>query len=77
MVYSNKDIKKFVRLKLIEKDMTLKDLVETINKRFDRGTSYNNFTNKLSRGSFCYEELMEIVDSLGLQVKLVEKNEGE
>ena len=24
-----------------------------------------------------YEELMEIVDSLGLQIKLVEKNEGE
>lgn len=77
MVYSDKDLKRIIRLKLIERDMTIKDLVEIINKRFDRGTSYNNFTNKLSKGSFRYEELMEIVDSLGLQVKLVEKNEGE
>ena len=77
MVYSDKDLKRIIKLKLIEKDMTIKDLVEIINKRFDRGTSYNNFTNKLAKGSFRYEELMEIVDSLGLQIKLVEKNEGE
>ncbi len=55
---------KLVKIKLIEKDMTAKELSEKL------GTSQQNLSAKMVRDNFSEKEMLSIADALGFNLKI-------
>lgn len=57
-------IKNQIKILMIEKNMTMKHLVEIMNKKYNRNDSIQNFNNKLTKGTIRYYEIIEIAEAL-------------
>lgn len=53
--------------------MTLTELTEIFNKKYNKNDTVQNLSNKLSRGSLRYDEAERIAKALGYEIKW-EKN---
>lgn len=61
---------KAIKQILIERDMTIKQLAETL------GINHQSMRNKLYRDSFSYEEVVKIADILSCDVKIITRDSG-
>lgn len=57
--------------------MTMTEVVNELNERLDKDYSLANFSSKLSRSTLKYEEIEEIADILGYEIKWVEKEKDQ
>lgn len=53
---------------IIKSGWTMTQVVEELNKRYNRDTSVQNFSAKLKRESFKYTEVAEILDIIGYTI---------
>lgn len=61
------DIEKEIKKLLIDADMSVTDLAETI------GTSRQNLNNKLKRKDMKLSDLSEILDKIGYKIEFIKK----
>lgn len=59
---------KLLKIKLIENDMTAKELAAKL------GTSQQNFSAKMKRDNFSEKEMFQIADVLNLDLKILLEN---
>ena len=53
---------------IIKSGWTMTQVVEELNKRYDRDTSVQNFSAKLKRESLKYTEVVEVLDIIGYEI---------
>lgn len=53
---------------IIKSGWTMTQVVDELNKKYDRNTSIQNFSSKLKRESFKYTEVVEILDIIGYTI---------
>lgn len=53
---------------IIKSGWTMTQVVEELNRRYDRDTSVQNFSAKLKRESLKYTEVAEILDIIGYEI---------
>ncbi|WP_236877327.1 LLM class flavin-dependent oxidoreductase [Clostridioides difficile] len=70
------DLRKEIKLYLINADRTLASVVDEMNKRHpDKLTTPQNINNKIARGTLKYEEAKEIADIIGYKIKWIKKDD--
>ena len=69
------DIKKEIRKLLIEKDISMTDLVNSLNKKTGKQDSLQNLSGKLNRNSLKFKEVEELLDVIGYELQIVNKKE--
>lgn len=67
------NIKNEIKAKIIETGWTIKDVAAELTKRYNNNYSPENLSNKLRRGTIQYQEVKEIADILGYEIKWVKK----
>jgi len=65
--------KKVIKKLLIEEDLTMTELVEKYNNKFNTEDTIQNLSNKLSRGSLRYNEAEKIAAALGYKIEWTKK----
>ena len=68
-------VREQIKVLLSQEGMKQKDLVILLSKKTGKKYTQTSFAQKLSRGSLSYNEVMEIAEILGYEVKFV-KEEG-
>jgi len=68
------DIKKEIKKLIIEKGITMTDLVSKLNERYNRNDSLQNLSGKLNRGTLKFNEAQEILEVLEYQFSIEPKN---
>lgn len=70
----NTDIKKQFKSFLLENDLTITKIVDIYNEQHpDNTTTRQNLTNKLSRQTLQYKELLLLLDSVGFDVRFIKR----
>lgn len=70
------DLRKEIKLYLINADRTLASVVDEMNKRHpNKPTTSQNINNKIARGTLKYEEAKEIADIIGYKIKWIKKDD--
>lgn len=54
---------------------TLTQLVELLNKKYNKNTTVQNLSNKLTRETISHKEILEIADVLGYEIIWKEKTD--
>lgn len=64
-------IRRQVKAQLASADWTLTSVVNEMNKKRDKNhqTTLQNISNKLSRGTIKYSEILEIAEIIGCEIK--------
>jgi hypothetical protein len=62
---------------IIRSGWTMTELVESLNEKYERNDTIQNISQKLSRETIKYREVLEIADILGYEIKWVKKPAGE
>ena len=57
---------------IIKSGWTMTQVVDELNKKYDRNTSVQNFSAKLKRESLKYTEVEEILDIIGYSISWVQ-----
>lgn len=58
-----------LKMLLIERKLTLTQLVQMLNEKYKRNDSVQNLNNKLRKETIRYSEVVEIAEVLGYQIK--------
>ena len=61
-------VKEQIKILLAERDVKMKDLVNSLSERFGSSTSLSNFSCKLSRETLTYKEVLDICDVLLISI---------
>jgi lambda repressor-like predicted transcriptional regulator len=61
-------IREDIRSMIIKTGWTLKQVNNELNKRHNTNYTAQNLSNKLSRGSIRYKEVLEIADIIGIEI---------
>ncbi|CCL55392.1 hypothetical protein [Clostridioides difficile] len=70
------DLRKEIKLYLVNADKTLASVVNEMNARHpDKPTTPQNINNKITRGTLKYEEAKEIADIIGYKIKWIKKDD--
>lgn len=64
-----------IKMLLLQKNMTLTDLINDLNTKFNREDSVQNLSNKLRRETLKYVEAKEIAEVLGFELRWEEKKD--
>lgn len=67
-------VKKQLKHLLLEEDLKIKDLMPLLKEKKGKEYSYNSFVQRLTRAAISYEEMFDIADALGYEIKFVKKN---
>lgn len=67
-------IKNEIKALIVNSGMTMSDVIDGINKKYNKTESLSNLSNKLTRGTLKYREVLEIADIIGYEIKWVKKN---
>lgn len=65
-----------LKMILLENKITMTQLVQRLNDKFNRSDSIQNLNNKLTKGTIRYSEVMEIADALDYEILWMPKNNG-
>lgn len=78
MILESDDIKWYVKSMLANQKMTLTEVVKEINKRHPerKETTIQNISNKLSRGTIKFSEIIEIADIIGMEISFCEVSDN-
>lgn len=69
-------IKNIVKAVLATKDLTMTDLVNLLNEKYDRHDSLANLSKKLNNNTLKFREAEEIADVLNCDVKMIMRDTG-
>ncbi|QWU14450.1 hypothetical protein SAMN04487895_101762 [Paenibacillus sophorae] len=61
-------IKKEIQMLLIQNDITMSQLVSSLNKKYGREDTIQNLNNKLTRGTIKFSEIKEIAEVLNYKL---------
>lgn len=61
-------VKEQIKIALIKKNITLTDLVNKLNAKYNRQDSVQNLSAKLTRNTLKYREAEEIAEILGISI---------
>lgn len=62
-------IKQEIKSYLARTGWSMTDLINEINRRYNRNDTVQNLSNKLSRGTIKYKEVKEIASIIGAKIK--------
>ncbi len=65
--------KNLIKGYIAQNNCSIKDLHQRLKEKFGRDDSVQNFTTKLNRQTLKYDEILQIADVLGYEIKWVEK----
>lgn len=68
MAYKN-DLKALI----IKSGYTMAQINDELNKRHNTNLGYQNFSNRLSKETFKYNEILEILDIVGYDIQWVKR----
>jgi len=68
-------IKNDIKVKILQKGLTMTKLVELLNGKHNKNTTVQNISNKLTRETIQYKEILEIADVLGYEIRWVDKDD--
>ncbi|MEY8416345.1 LLM class flavin-dependent oxidoreductase [Tissierella praeacuta] len=63
------DIKNEIKSYIVLSGYTMTEIVEMINKKYNRNDTVQNLSNKLARGTIKYSEAKEIADVIGYEIE--------
>lgn len=69
MAYKN-DLKAVI----IKSGYTMAQINDELNKRHNTNLGYQNFSNRLSKETFKYNEILEILDIIGYDIQWVKRD---
>ena len=67
------DIKNEIKAYIVRSGYTMTEIIDMINKKYNRNDTVQNLSNKLSRGTIRYSEVLEIADIIGYEIKWIKK----
>jgi len=67
----NLDIRNELKSYIVRSGLTMTEIIELINEKYDRNDTVQNLSNKLARGTIKYSEVKEIADVIGYDVKWI------
>lgn len=62
------NIKNDIKANIARSGYTLTKIVELLNEKYNKKTTVQNLSNKLSRETISYKEILEIADVLGYEI---------
>lgn len=65
------DIKNEIKGIIIQSGFTMSEVIDEINKKYNRKDTLANLSGKLSRGTIKYRECLEIADILGYEIQWI------
>lgn len=63
-----------IKSKIVQSGLTITDVVQKINAECDRTETIQNLSNKLTRGTIRYSEVLEIAKVAGYRIEWVKEN---
>lgn len=69
MVYKNG-----LKALIIKSGYTMAQINDELNKRHNTNLGYQNFSNRLSKETFKYNEVLEILDIIGYDIQWVKRD---
>ncbi len=66
-------VKKQIKKLLLEEDLKIVNLVPMLSEKTGKQYVYDNFIHRLGRATITYEEMLDIADILGYEIKFVKK----
>lgn len=69
------DIRNEIKSYIVKSGWTITDIVKELNQRYpyEKDTTSQNLSNKLSRGTIKYSECKEIAEIIGYKIEWIEK----
>ncbi|WP_313757156.1 LLM class flavin-dependent oxidoreductase [Tissierella sp.] len=68
------DIKNEIKSYIVKSGYTMTEIIEMVNKKYNKTDTVQNLSNKLTRGTIRYNEVLEIADICGYNIEWIEKN---
>lgn len=66
-------LKKQLKHLLLEEDMKITELVPLLSEKRSKEYAYDGFIHRLARASITYDEMLDIADILGYEIKFIKK----
>ena len=66
-------VKEQIKTLLSQEGVTQKELVKLLNDFFERKYTTTNLSQRLARGSFSYNEVMQVAEILGYDVQFIKE----
>lgn len=67
-------IKEDIKSIIVKSGWTMSDIVKELNIKYDRNDTVQNLSNKLTRETIKYREVLEIAEIIGCSVEWKEKS---
>ncbi|HHV25973.1 MAG TPA: LLM class flavin-dependent oxidoreductase [Tissierellia bacterium] len=67
------DIKNEIKSYIVRSGYTMTEIVNMINKKYNKNDTVQNLSNKLSRGTIRYSEAKEIAEVIEYKIEWIEK----
>lgn len=67
------DIKNEIKSYIVKSGYTMTEIIEMVNKKYNKTDTVQNLSNKLTRGTIRYNEVLEIADICGYNIEWIEK----
>ena len=64
-------VKQDIKIILAKEDITLTELIDKLNKKYDRNDSIQNLSKKINKGTLRYNEAEEIAKILGYKIEWI------
>jgi hypothetical protein len=71
---SKMPIKEMVKIMLAKSDITLTELVNRLNQKYNKKDSLQNLSKKINKGTLRYEEAEEIAEVLGYKIEWIKRD---
>ena len=66
-------VREQVKTLLVEKNITMKELAELLSVKTGKNCSLANLSAKLTRGTLSYNEVVQVAEILGYEIKFTNK----
>lgn len=68
------DIRNELKSYIVRSGLTMTEIIEMINIKYDRNDTVQNLSNKLARGTIRYSEAQEIASVIGYEIKWIKQD---
>jgi len=65
--------KNYIKGYIAQNNLSIREVHKRLVEKFNRDDSVQNFTNKVNRQTLKYDEILQIADVLGYEIKWVDK----
>lgn len=70
------EIRNEIKSILARNGLSMTDVVNGLNQKYGRNDSVQNLSNKMTKGTLRYSEVMEIADVIGHEIHWIKKSEA-